>query len=681
MGILRSVSKGVAITGAVVAGGALAVTARSVLATPQPLESALEGESRIFRFREGDIFYKVNGPTGENAQPVLLLHGAHLSASSFEWRRNFSALSQEFRVYAPDLLGFGLSDRPALDYSANTYVTLISDFVREVIGRPALVVARGQSAAFSTRAAYLDPQLFTRLVLISPTGIAAAAPDGQDGPMAVLRNALRRATETTAGEIPYAFLTTKSALSLFVARQSYAHSEQVTPDLVRYLFATTHQHGARFAPLAFMTGKLDLDVANDFARLQQPVLLVWGEQDAINEPLHSEALRLLNPRARLELISSAGNAVQDEQPTEINELLRAWFLAPAELVDPSRQQGTLPAGERAAASTAARPTTPLPEEVRSSRAAQPSAPEAVAAITEQPIPEAAITEQPAAEEPAIPAPRTEEAQAAAPSYVEAPTDESLPVTTRPADEPAPENIAAALGEVSPEAVQQADLTLPGEQQPETRSDEAALSVEPETAQAGARERPTGARMAEPGEARRSGPEASDLMAELEAQAASEMLGQLPANERAVAPTLEPEAPAAAGAPEATPQTTQAPGREFSPEGIAAANAPATPEDTGARGEAESAGTQFPQAPVAEGKPMAGKLQAPPQEAEATTAPASPPAKPASKARPRQATPPKAAASRAPKPGDQPPAHPEPHRPPQGGGKSPGSRPSGGKKKR
>lgn len=636
MGILRSVSKGVAVTGAVVAGGALAVTARSVLATPQPLESALEGESRIFRFREGDIFYKVNGPTGENAQPVLLLHGVHLSASSFEWRRNFSALSQEFRVYAPDLLGFGLSDRPALDYSANTYVTLISDFVREVIGRPALVVARGQSAAFSTRAAYLDPQLFTRLVLISPTGIAAAAPDGQDGPIGVLRNALRRLTETTAGEVPYAFLTTKSALSLFVARQSYAHSEQITPDLVRYLFATTHQYGARFAPLAFMTGKLDLEVANDFARLQQPVLLVWGEQDAINEPLHSEALRLLNPRARLELISSAGNAVQDEQPTEINELLRAWFLAPAELVDPSRQQGTLPAGERAAASPAARPTTPLPEEVRSSRAAQPSAPEAVAALTEQPIPEAVITEQPAAEEPVIPAPRTKEAEAAAPSYVEAPTDEALPATVRPADEPAPEDVAAALGEVSPEAVQRADLALPGEQQPETRSDEAALSVELETVQTG------------------------DLMAELEAQAATEMLGQLPANERAVAPTLEPEAPAAAGAPEATPQTSQAPGREFSPEGIAAANAPATPED----------------------KPVAGKLQAPPQEAEATTAPASPPAKPASKTKPRQTTPPKAAASRAPKPpGDQPPAHPEPHRPPQGGGKSPGSRPSGGKKKR
>jgi pimeloyl-ACP methyl ester carboxylesterase len=590
MGILRSISRGVALTGAVVAGGALVVTARSVLATPQPLESTLEGEKHIFRFREGDIFYTAAGP--RDAQSVLLLHSTHLSASSFEWRRNFSALSQEFRVYAPDLLGFGLSDRPAIGYSANTYVTFISDFVREVIGRPAMVVARGQSAAFSTRAAYLDPPLFSRLVLISPTGIATGAADDQTeqgGPIEALRSVLRRVSETTAGEVPYALLTTKSALSLLVARQSYAHSEQITPALVQHLFATTHQHGARFAPLAFMTGKLDLSVANDFARLQQPVLLVWGEQDAINDPLHAEALRRLNPHARLELISSAGNAVQDEQPHEINELLRAWFLAPPELVDPGYQpQRRAPQAERAPAPTAARPTTPLLEETQPTRPTQPA---------------------PAA--PTTAAPLTGEAEVAAPSSVEAPTDETPQPTTHMAAEPPPPEIAATLGEVSPEAVQEADLPLPAASEA-LRSYEAAL-VQP-TAEAEATELPQPtAQAAEKAE------EARDTaVAYEEAQAATEMLSQLPANERPIAPTLEPEAPAAAGAPETTPQET-----------------------------------------------------------EATTTPAKQPAR----AAPRKPTPPKAAASRAPKtPSGQPLAHPEPHHPPQGS-KSPGSRPSGGKKKR
>src|SRR5919201_1427653 len=70
-------------------------------------------------------------------------------ARSFMWRRNFLPLSREHRTYAVDLLGFGYSDKPAgAPYSADLYVELISDFLREVVARPAAVVAHTLSAAF-----------------------------------------------------------------------------------------------------------------------------------------------------------------------------------------------------------------------------------------------------------------------------------------------------------------------------------------------------------------------------------------------------------------------------------------------------------------------------------------------------------------------------------------------------
>jgi pimeloyl-ACP methyl ester carboxylesterase len=420
MGVIRSFSRGVALAGAVVAGGALAVTASSVLATPQPLESALEGEGRIFRFRQGDVFYTARGPA--DAPPVLFLHSVHLGASSFEWRKNFHALSQNFRVYAPDLLGFGLSDRPAIDYSAELYVHLISDFAREVIARPAVVIARDQSAAFAARAAHLDSQLFNRLVFISPTGIISAAAEEHGwGARAcdTLQNLLRRIGDTTAGQVPYAFLITKPALSWLIARQSYANSEYAAPEVVQHLYATTHQFGARFAPLAFMSGKLDIDVAEDFATLEQPILLVWGEQDAINDPLHAEALCKRNPHTRLELIAQAGNAVQEEQVSEVNELLHAWMLAPRELVDPTLRERAdvfappAPAAEAAppAPMTTAVPlTAPLPEAPAPAEPAAEAGPTAEAPMTAEPAaemaapPEAPAPAEPAAEKPAEPAP-------------------------------------------------------------------------------------------------------------------------------------------------------------------------------------------------------------------------------------------------------------------------------------
>ena len=445
MGLLRSISRGVAMAGAVIAGGALAVTASSVLATPQPLENALEGEGRIFRFRTGDVFYSVAGPA--DAPPILLLHSVHLSASSFEWRQNFSRLSQSFRVYAPDLLGFGLSDRPALEYTPEIYVDLVSDFAREVIARPATVVARSHSAPFVVRAAALEGRLFSRLVFISPTGILpSAATEGRDWPARsgdALQGILRRISASTAGQVPYAVLTTKPALSWLVARQSYAHPEQVTPEVVQHLFATTHQFGARFAPLAFMSGKLELDVAGDFAALRQPILLVWGEEDAINSPMHAEALSRLNPHTRLELLGQAGNAVQEEQAEEVNDLLRAWCLAPTELVDPTlREQDSIFAAAPfasevqvtppAAATTAAPLTTPL---------------------TETP-PETAEEETPA-------------------SYVEAPSDETEPIATPPAANPG----------APPEVFATEDTTMASASPEEAAAEIIAAEAAPETAAA------------------------------------------------------------------------------------------------------------------------------------------------------------------------------------------------------
>jgi pimeloyl-ACP methyl ester carboxylesterase len=361
MGVLRKIARGTALVGAVATGGALAVTAKGILATPQPLESALEGESRIFRFRSGDVFYKVRGPQG--AQPVLLLHGIHLGASSFEWRKNFGELSQGFRVFAPDLPGFGLSDRPWIEYTGELYTQFVTDFTREIVRQPAMVVARGHSAAFAVGAASLDTQLFNRLVLISPSGIVhapiadggEAGLDRQGRLLALLQAPLRQIGESFVGQVPYALLTNKPALAYLFLRQSYADPQKVDPEVLQHLYATTHQYGARFAPLAFMSGKLDVDVENAFSMLPQPVLLVWGQQDMLNSPLNAGDLHLLNPHARLEVLSNAGNAVQEECPGDINELLRAWFLAPSDLVDPSRL-------ERASVVPVSPPAHELPEE-------------------------------------------------------------------------------------------------------------------------------------------------------------------------------------------------------------------------------------------------------------------------------------------------------------------------------
>src|SRR5260370_25212195 len=154
-------------TGIVVGGTRGAVTRfnRFTESRVGELDTVLKGEARRYPWKYGDVFCQVKG--SRDAKPLVLIHGFGPGASSYEWRKNVDALAEQFRVYALDLLGFGLSDRPAIDYTAETFADLIRDFIREAGARPSVVVAHDLSCAYVIAHAYRRPQYFERLVLVS----------------------------------------------------------------------------------------------------------------------------------------------------------------------------------------------------------------------------------------------------------------------------------------------------------------------------------------------------------------------------------------------------------------------------------------------------------------------------------------------------------------------------------
>src|ERR1700704_2000040 len=104
--------------GAVVGGtlGVLALYNKATESMAGELDTVLTGEERRYPWKYGDMFYKVQG--ARDAKPLVLIHSLGPGASSYEWRKNVDALAEQFRVYTPDLLGFGLSDHPTIDYDA-----------------------------------------------------------------------------------------------------------------------------------------------------------------------------------------------------------------------------------------------------------------------------------------------------------------------------------------------------------------------------------------------------------------------------------------------------------------------------------------------------------------------------------------------------------------------------------
>jgi pimeloyl-ACP methyl ester carboxylesterase len=311
-------------TGLIVGGtlGAMAAYNRLTESLAGTLDTVLTGEERRYPWKYGDMFYAVKG--ARDAKPLLLIHGFGPGASSYEWRKNIDNLAQNFRVYAIDLLGFGLSDHPAIDYSAEVYADLISDFIREAIGEPAVVVARGLSGAYAIAGAYRRPQYFERLVLVSPlpTMLQEIFPGASN---AAVKTVLRL---PIVGQFIYNMLSSRGAIRSYYDDQGFHNPGLITDELVEYIYTSAHQPDSRYPAASLFSGDLVLDVHEPFARLQVPVVAVWGREGSLAPSEASSAFKRVNPRIEVRILDKSREHLQEEQPAAFNTLVREFAAEP-----------------------------------------------------------------------------------------------------------------------------------------------------------------------------------------------------------------------------------------------------------------------------------------------------------------------------------------------------------------
>ena len=306
------------------------------------LENLIGGEEGGFEWRGHRIAFTRRG----SGPPILLVHGIHAAAWCYEWHDNADSLAKGNTVYTIDLLGFGRSDRPAIRYSARLYISLISDFVHQVIGEPCVLVATSLSGAYAIVLAARDPQRFPAIALIAPTGlIRLNQPSGPGG------EAGRLAVETPiVGTAMFNSLVSRRNIRKWLEK-TYVDDAIVTEDLVDIYYWTSHQIGARHAPAAFISGQLNIDVRQALRRLTQPALLIWGEEGSITPVEEFRGFRGIKPDFELSVLTPAGDLPHDERPDDFNVILSTWLTrlslssAPTLGTLPGTQEDSLPTSQ------------------------------------------------------------------------------------------------------------------------------------------------------------------------------------------------------------------------------------------------------------------------------------------------------------------------------------------------
>src|SRR5215204_349895 len=308
-------------TAAVAVGGGiggLALYNRRLERSGGEIPDRLGGHRRRYRWKGWDLSYSVAG----EGEPLLLVHGVYAGASSFEFRKNFEELSRSFRVYALDLLGCGMSERPSRRYGTEDVTSQVEDFVRDEIGGSARLVASSLSAALVVPAAVRSPRLFRKLVLICPTGYGTL--DRPSGRLGDVIYGLFLAP--VLGDTLYHAIVSRWGIRYYLRGMAYHDADLVTEELIEDYYRMSHQPGARYFPAAFVSGKLNLGVADLWPRVPQRTLICWG-LEARTAPVR-EAQRFVqnNPRSEPRIFKDAALLPHDERAQTFNEEVSTFLL-------------------------------------------------------------------------------------------------------------------------------------------------------------------------------------------------------------------------------------------------------------------------------------------------------------------------------------------------------------------
>jgi len=286
-------------------------------------------QSKYWQWRGHNIHYVQAGSS--QTPPLLLVHG--FGASTDHWRKNITGLSNDLEVWAIDLLGFGRSAKPNIQYSGDLWRDQLNDFITEVIGKKAVLVGNSLGGYASLCTAAQCPDAAAGLVLLNSAG-----------PFSTTKPVIETEIEPTQfdklqkifGEVvkwtfqqPWArFLLFQYIRQPWVIRQTlekvYLDKSAITDQLIAEIQRPASDPGAAevFASVFSTPQGEKVDVL--LQQLTCPLLLLWGEGDPwINAKERSQKFRQYYPQLQ-EYFLHAGHCPHDEVPDQVNSLLHDW---------------------------------------------------------------------------------------------------------------------------------------------------------------------------------------------------------------------------------------------------------------------------------------------------------------------------------------------------------------------
>jgi pimeloyl-ACP methyl ester carboxylesterase len=261
-----------------------------------------------------------------DGEPLILVHGGGPGASGEHgFRQNIPAFARHFRVYALDLIGYGLTDKPAMEYWEQPMAEHLAGFIDTLCLERVRLLGNSMGAYVTAKYALDHPDRVVKLLFVSSATIATAmgVPRGETEGMKAMA-AMR--DEVTADKMRR-FLET-------LCHDRAGITDELVESRVKMALLpgapeAQRSHGAIRARLRTDPNLRQIfDLTNRLPKVTIPMCLIWGKEDRFAPVDQAYALQKLLPNlTELHVLERSGHQCQNDEVERFNEIALRFFRA------------------------------------------------------------------------------------------------------------------------------------------------------------------------------------------------------------------------------------------------------------------------------------------------------------------------------------------------------------------
>jgi 2-hydroxy-6-oxonona-2,4-dienedioate hydrolase len=231
---------------------------------------------------------------------LVLLHG--IGASADRWSSVAPTLSRYYQLIIPDIVGFGYSDKPTIEYTMDFFVKFFEDFLRKLEVARLSIIGTSFGGYLATVFTIRNLGKVDKLILAAPAG------------------AMRTSTRVLDQYIMAALYPTYENANRAFRDMAYEPSV-VSEETIRDFMNRMRLPNAKYAFMSTLLAIRDSkDLSGRLSKISVPTLLIWGANDRMIPLAYSREYTEI-PNSQLTIIDNCGHTPFVEKPAEFNNIV------------------------------------------------------------------------------------------------------------------------------------------------------------------------------------------------------------------------------------------------------------------------------------------------------------------------------------------------------------------------